>query len=166
MAWSRPWRRLRREIARYRRSVPKLRALHWRDWKDLARAQVALVRAQREMKRLPTGEMVRDETAPPGHGSAMAENRIVDARRVALAVNRVAEFGMFRPRCLVRSRALRQMLDAEGIKGAQVRVGVQLSQGHFRAHAWVEYDGQVVGDDPARVAQFVPMPGLRVAELE
>lgn len=165
MAWSRPWRRLRREIARYRNSVPKLRALHWRDWKDLVRAQLALARAQREMKRVPTGEMVRDESAPPGHDAPL-ENRIDDARRIALAVNRAAEFGVFRPRCLVKSRALRKMLDAEGIAGAQVRVGVQLSQGRFRAHAWVEYEGQVVGDDPAMVAQFVPMPGLRVAELE
>ena len=58
------------------------------------------------------------------------------------------------------------MLDQEGIKGAQVRVGVQLSNGQFRAHAWVEYRGEVVGDDPAMVAQYLPMADLAVAELE
>jgi hypothetical protein len=163
MAWSRMWRRLRREMGRYRRSVPKLRSLRWADWGDLIRAQIALARAQREMKRLPTGEMVRDETSPKGSATG---DRLEDARRIALAVNRVAEFGVFRPRCLVKSRALRKMLDHAGIQGAQVRVGVQLSNGDFRAHAWVEYGGQVVGDDPAAVAQFVPMPGLSVAELE
>ena len=58
------------------------------------------------------------------------------------------------------------MLNTAGIAGAQVRVGVQLTGGRFRAHAWVEYAGEVVGDDPAAVARFVPMPDLRVAELE
>lgn len=163
MAWSRTWRRLRREMARYRRSVPKLLSLSKRDWSDLFRAQVALARAQREMRSLPTGEMVRDETTPVGTASP---DRVEDARRIALAVNRAAGFGLFRPRCLVKSRALRKLLDEQGIQGAQVRVGVQLSHGRFRAHAWVEYAGQVVGDDPAMVAHFVPMPGIQVADIE
>lgn len=163
MAWSRRWWRLRREIGRYHRSIPKLRGLQWNDWKDLVRAQWALARAQRELKRLPTGEMVRDNDVPK---ESSDEGRIDDARRIALAVNRAAAFGLFRPRCLVRSRALRRMLDREGIKGARVLVGVQLSQGQFRAHAWVEYQGQVVGDDPTMVAQFTPIPDLAVAELQ
>jgi hypothetical protein len=157
------WRRLRREIGRYRRSVPKLAALGWQDWKDLARAQFALVRAQRDMRSLPTGTMVRDDV--PGTASA-ASDRLDDARRIALAVNRAAEFGLFRPKCLVRSRALRGLLDEDRIEGAEVRVGVQLHEGRFFAHAWVEYAGQVVGDDPARVARFVPMTGIQVADLE
>lgn len=163
MDLSRLWRRLRWEIARYRRSVPKLRSLSFRDWRDMIRAQIVLAQAQREMRLLPTGDMVRDEVVPVG---TIETDRVHDARRIALAVNRAAAFGLFRPRCLVRSRALRRMLDREGITGAQVRVGVQLSQGRFRAHAWVEYGGEVVGDDPKVVAQFVSMPGIRVAELE
>jgi hypothetical protein len=163
MAWSRTWHRLRREIRRYGRSAPKLLKLGLRDWKDLLRAQLALARAQREMHSLPTGGMVRDEDVPVG---ISAGDRVDDARRIALAVNRAAQFGFCRPRCLVKSRALRKMLDEAGISGAQVRIGVQLSQGRFRAHAWVEYGGQVVGDDPATVAQYAPMPGLRVAEIE
>jgi hypothetical protein len=130
---------------------------------DLLRAQLVLARAQRELRSLPQGEMVREEVAPP---ATPVGTRSDDARRIALAVSRAAEFGLFRPRCLVRSRALRKMLDAAGIEGAQVRVGVQLRQGRFFAHAWVEYGGKVVGDDPNTVAQYVPMPGIRVAELE
>ena len=132
-------------------------------WADMLSAQVALLRAQREMRSLPTGEMVRDETAAASAGSA---NRMDDARRVALAVNRAAVYGLFRPKCLVRSRALRKLLDERGIAGAQVRVGVQLTEGRFRAHAWVEYGGVVVGDDPDEVARFVPMPGINVADVE
>jgi hypothetical protein len=163
MAWSRTWNRLRREIVRYRKAAPKLLALGRRDWGDLARAQLALVHAQREMKSIPTGGMVRDEPEPHGEPG---EDRIEDARRIALAVNRAATFGLFRPKCLVKSRALRKLLDEAGVDGAQVKVGVQLLDGRLFAHAWVEYAGQVVGDDPAAVARFVPMPGIQVAALE
>ncbi|CAG0980165.1 hypothetical protein ARNL5_02407 [Anaerolineae bacterium] len=134
-----------------------------RDWKDLVHAQAALVRAHRDMRSRPTGEMVRDE---PDRPDPPVLDRIEDARRVALAVNRAAAFGIFRPKCLVRSMALRRLLNAAGIEGAHVRVGVYLAHGQFIAHAWVEYAGQVVGDDPAFVARYVPMTGLQVAELE
>ncbi len=163
MAWSRTLRRLRREIGRYRRAAPKLRGLGWRDWKDLLRAQLALARAQRELRSRPTGDMVRED---PGAEKAPGTDRSRDALRIALAVNRAAEFGLFRPRCLTKSMALRRMLNADGIEGAEVRVGVQLSHGRFVAHAWVEYAGQVVGDDPAAVAQYTPLTGLQVAEYE
>jgi hypothetical protein len=92
-------------------------------------------------------------------------DRIDDARRVALAVNRAATFGLFRPRCLARAMALRSLLNEEGIEGAHVRVGVQVVRGAFVAHAWVEYAGQVVGDDPDAVARYAPLPGLKVADL-
>ena len=126
------------------------------------RAQIALIRAQREMRSMPTGDLVREETAPVG---VSVSGHAEAVRRIALAVNRAAEYGVFRPKCLVKSRALRQMLDSAGVIGAQVRVGVQLSGGRFLAHAWVEYGGEVVGDDPAYVARFNPITGLQVAAL-
>jgi len=115
------------------------------------------------MRSLPTGDMVNDDVSVRG---VPVPARIDDVRRIALAVNRAAEFGFFRPRCLVKSRALRKMLDEAGLDGAEVRVGVLLARGRFLAHAWVEYGGQVVGDDPAKVARFAPMPGINVADLE
>jgi hypothetical protein len=130
----------------------------------MMRAQFALARASREMRTMPTGEMVRDTR--PASSTVGHEDRTADARRVALAVNRAAAFGLFRPKCLVKSRALRRMLDDDGIEGAEVRVGVLLREEKFLAHAWVEYRGQVVGDDPAFVANYVPMTGIQVAALE
>jgi hypothetical protein len=154
--------RIRREIARYRKAGPKVRGLAWRDWKDMARAQIALVKAQREMRSVPTGELVREG---PSLTDTSHADRSDDARRIALAINRAAGYGLFRPKCLVKSRALRQLLDRAGVSGAQVRVGVQLSEGRFLAHAWVEYGGQVVGDDPAFVGRFDPITELQVSAL-
>jgi hypothetical protein len=134
-----------------------------RDWKDLFKAQFALSRAQRDMRSRPTGEMVRDDDPAP---ASTVLDRFDDARRIALAVNRAAEFGYFRPRCLVRSMALRTLLNDAGIEGAQVRVGVQVVHGKFLAHAWVEYGGQIIGDDPASVGRFLPLPSVQVMELE
>lgn len=160
MASLRLTRRIGREIGRYRNAVPKLRGLDWVDWRNLIRAQWALLRAQATIRRQPTGEMVGQETSATGAGPT---NRVEDARRVALAVNRAAAFGLFRPRCLARSIALRRLLAAEGIHEAQVRVGVRLEEGRFIAHAWVEYGGEVVGDDPASVSLYAPL-GVTVAE--
>lgn len=162
MALLRMSRRVGKEISRYRKAGPKFFSLPWRELIDLARAQMALLHAQREMRTLPTGEIVLQETALL---VTSATDRADDARRIALAINRATEYGVFRPKCLVKSRALRQLLDTAGIAGAQVRVGVRLSNGRFLAHAWVEYGGQVVGDDPAFVARFDPITELQVAAL-
>lgn len=37
--------------------------------------------------------------------------------------------------------------------------------GRFIAHAWVEYNGEVVGDDPEFVARYQPLSGVQVAEF-
>lgn len=156
-------RRVRRAMKRYARAIPKLASLSWRDWKDLLSAQVALLRAQRTLVSQPRGALVREEMpSAPAH----QEDRLEDARRIALAVNRAAEFGLFRPRCLARSMALRRLLNRAGITGAQVRVGVRLVNQHFTAHAWVEYGGTVVGDHELSVQQYVPLTTLQVSELE
>ncbi len=162
MAWSLLPRRTRREIRRYVEALPRLKRLDWAAWRMLMRAQAALLRAQWEMRSRPTGELVSDDTVPTRD---MAMDRLEDARRVALAVNRAATYGVFRPLCLARAMALRKLLAGEGIEGANVRVGVLLRNGAFIAHAWVEYAGQVVGDDPLMVARYAPLE-VQVRELE
>lgn len=158
-------RRLSREIGRYRKAAPKLLTLGWSGWRALAKAQVALLRAERDLRRRPTGEFVRDVVVQPPSSGRVAD-RHAEIRELAKALNRAATFGLFRPKCLVRSMGLRRMIDDAGISGATVRVGVQVLRGRFIAHAWVEYDGEVMGDDPALVARYVPLSGIQVAEFE
>lgn len=154
-------RRLRRETGRYRRAAPKLRTLGWRDWIALGKAQIALLRAQHELKRRPVGEFVHaGSVVRPSAGDQADE-----VRRLALAMRRAASFGVFRPKCLARSIGLRRLIEDAGISGANVRVGVQMISGRFIAHAWVEYNGEVVGDDPEFVARYQPLTGVQVAEF-
>ena len=150
-------------MGRYRKAGLKLLNLGWHDWIALWKAQVALLRAQRELRRRPTGEFVRDASGdrPP----LTAVDRTDDVRRLAIALRRAASFGLFRPLCLVRSLGLRLLLEDAGISGAVVRVGVKVVDGHFIAHAWVEYNGAVVGDDPDVVASYQPLRGIEVAEF-
>jgi hypothetical protein len=86
------------------------------------------------------------------------------AEALALAVGRAAEFGVFRPLCLVRAVALNKVLERHGIKGSRVRVGVRMRNGRFAAHAWVEYGDRVLGDNEAHVGSFVELSEVRLVD--
>lgn len=86
------------------------------------------------------------------------------ALALALAVGRVATFGLSRPSCLARTIALRELLLAEGIQGASIRIGVRRHRGEFQAHAWVRWGDQVLGDHPQHIATFTEVDDLRVME--
>jgi hypothetical protein len=84
------------------------------------------------------------------------------ARRVALGVSRAADHGVFTPTCLVRSMAITSRLLREGIEGGTLRVGVARRNGEFVAHAWVEFGGEVIGDDASAVERYEPLDGLQL----
>ncbi len=77
-----------------------------------------------------------------------------EALRWSRAIHRAATYGPYRPKCLVRSIALKRMLDTHGVRGARVFVGVRQSGGEFAAHAWVDLAGTVLGDDATDVRAF------------
>ena len=107
------------------------------------------------------GSLVTNDGAatlvPPAGGEVEPE-----AIRAALAINRAAAYGLFRPLCLVRSVALSRMLEAGGMHGSRICVGVRRVRGRFAAHAWVEYRGQVLGDKEQHVSTFLPLDDLQL----
>jgi hypothetical protein len=136
----------------------KLVRLGARGWRDLLRAQVALLRAQRRLEREPIGAL------------AIRENFTVEAstgdparaETLAHAVHRAAQYGLFRPYCLVRAMALRDLLVADGIHGASIRIGVRRANGEFQAHAWIRWGERVLGDEARHVARFTEVDDLGV----
>jgi hypothetical protein len=145
-----------RGLARHR--LRKLGSLRWPEWRDLFRAQVALLKAQWKVRRAPTGTLVTREAAAPLDGTGDATR----ARQLALALSRAAEHGLFRPFCLVRAVALQSLLQDAGISGSMVRVGVRRENKTFAAHAWIVWRGEILGDRAEHVARFTEVDDLRV----
>lgn len=136
----------------------KLLSLGGRGWYDLLTAQVALLRAQRRLKREPTGSFVtrrRDDSGP-----AVGDAR--RARELAKAVERTANHGLFRPFCLVRAIAIQDLLERHGIEGSSIRIGVRRVGTEFNAHAWVRWGGETLGDRAEHVATFTEVDDIRV----
>lgn len=163
------------------------RRLHWYDFREAGQAQVALLRALARVRTQPVGTLVS-----PSHGRAISSSapdlsisrqpssavernsRRASIQRLELAIARAARRGLFRPSCLVRSLALADLLARHGVAGAEIRVGVRhpgermtapgTSGAQLEAHAWVELDGTVLGDDYRRAHSFTPLGGVRVVQ--
>jgi hypothetical protein len=163
-------------------AVRKLFKLTRRELLDLARAQRAIISAAWKLRAVKIGDLVRgapsaarvhvsgSPAAMSGHsrpGARVSGGREVVERagELALALGRVAEHGPLRPLCLVRSIALRSLLERNGVPGSEIRVGVRRKGDELLAHAWVEFNGAVIGDRAEYVAQFAPMDSLRISEL-
>ncbi|MCC7003274.1 MAG: lasso peptide biosynthesis B2 protein [Gemmatimonadaceae bacterium] len=136
----------------------KLFALGFSGWRDLLRAQRALLRARRQLRTEPLGSLAIRASVDPATVTGDARR----ANEIALAVMRTAERGLFRPYCLVQSLALRELLLADGITGVSIRIGVRRHRGVFQAHAWVRWGDVVLGDSAEHVATFTEVDDLRV----
>jgi len=136
------------------RLARKLVALPAREWRDLLAAQFALLAAQWRMRARPTGSLLDQWRSGASTTSDADHRQLQRAREIGNAVRRVALHGLTRPQCLARSLAICEMLEAENIRGAIVRIGVRPQDASITAHAWVEYAGELVGDSPAHVKRF------------
>lgn len=133
-------------------------------WADLWSAQLALIRARILLRTRPRGELLGPSSASTPVSETSDTVVASQVGRLALAVERAAEHGLFRPTCLVQAVALQRMLTSRGFAGSSVRVGVQLHQGRFLAHAWVDYRGSVLADRTWRVRRFDQLASMDVVQ--
>lgn len=144
------------------RRLARLRRLSRSEWGDLLRAQAYLIAAQVLVWTRPIGTLVvhaSAEEAASADGHFASEP---NASRLAVAIRRVADHGLLRPRCLVRAVALNCMLERHGVRGSRIRIGVRIDEGRFAAHAWVELGGRVLGDFVEHTGGFTPLLDGRV----
>lgn len=131
------------------------------------RAQGALLVAQFQLYTRPKGSLLPKDAAHGGREGSLPPLPPLATRRtvwqVASAVRRASTYGVFRPKCLVRSLALHRLLQEHGIEGSVIRVGVRKVEGKFEAHAWVELASRVVGDERDHVAGFAELMEFRMA---
>ena len=127
--------------------------------RDVARVGLApwcLLRALVSLRLAPKGRLL----AAAARADAAPTDRIDGAeraRQLVLAVDRAAEYGLFRPTCLVRSLALERMLEREGIEGGVVRIGARHRNGRPEMHAWIEICGTAIGERPEVTNTFTPL---------
>jgi hypothetical protein len=163
------------------RLLRKLLLLSPAEWADLLRAQSQLLRAGWQVRLRRTGDLTEKASAATraddgrmqraGIPAAPTRTPLTDKERIRVeelvtAIERVADHGIYRPLCLVRSIALRNLLASQRIPGAGVRVGVRKDKSGLLAHAWVELDGRVIGDRPSHVRKFAIMDELGVRSPE
>jgi len=145
-----------------RRGLRAFSKLPYREQKDVLLAQIALVQAVLSVRLRKRGALVsvaKPLGSPPVEPHPEALNR---AREIGRAVRRVALNGPLHFSCLERAIATRKLMEREHMFGAQVRVGIQLRDGKFAAHAWVEFAGARLIHTEAEVADFDELTDLAV----
>ncbi|MCL1472309.1 lasso peptide biosynthesis B2 protein [Argonema antarcticum] len=88
------------------------------------------------------------------HLEPIKKDIYVITRMVSLASNR----GLYRPNCLQKSLVLWWLLRCQGIE-SDLRIGVRKQDGSLEAHAWVEYEGDVLNDSSDVKERFAPFAG-------
>ena len=78
---------------------------------------------------------------------------------IATAVNRAARLVRIPANCLTRSLLLGWLLRRRGV-ASQLRIGVKMNNGSLAAHAWVEYAGIPINDQPDVGEQFAAFQSL------
>ena len=141
-----------------------MRRLTARELWLLAEAQLVLLACQVAKWRRPVGQLIDWSTTEPSE-TASEQIDFQRVESVGWAVTRASAWGLFRPRCLVRSLAIQRMLRRRGIVSSTLNIGVRMRGGAFEAHAWVELDGVVVGDSRRHVEAFTRMTDHRLVEL-
>lgn len=97
-----------------------------------------------------TGVKPSTEASPP----RAKEKVTVQAVKTAQVFTKAVRLSLIKGRCLSQSLALWYLLHSQGI-ASELCIGVQkkddalpLAVDNFDAHAWVEYQGIVLNDDP------------------
>ncbi len=139
---------------------------------DRLAAQFALLRARRLLatapigalttRRVGTARVADSEIQEPPRAAPEAQLR---AAALGDAVQWTSTHGLFRPFCLVQALALQELLSKAGIHDSEIRVGVRREGNSLKAHAWVRWNGQVLGDDPKHVSEFTEVDDISVLGL-
>jgi hypothetical protein len=127
--------------------------------RDMAEAQLALLRAEVQRRSKPAGALVESAPAETNPRSVSAEERKA-YRRFSGAVDRAARYGVFRPQCLSSALALSGLLSARGFVAHRIRIGVRKDDTAFTAHAWVELDDELRQNAPAGTLGFTALTSV------
>jgi hypothetical protein len=126
---------LARDKTAERLSLPAKVSLLWEVWRTALRVQLALRR--HDLPRVASEIPVTTSRRP------------LPPALLGRAISRGLRVGRWRPRCLIRSLVLYQLLREQG-DSAELVIGLTEQANSPDAHAWVELGGLDVGPWPGR----------------
>jgi hypothetical protein len=85
------------------------------------------------------------ESSGPKKKTAKEEQTEAVVRRTGDFVDRAARHHLYEMTCLRRSLALQWLLSRRGLE-TRLQFGVRRENGNLQAHAWLEHEGQVIGE--------------------
>ena len=80
----------------------------------------------------------------------------VTIQRFSGLLERAARHHLYPMTCLRQSLALQWLLSRQGIQ-TELRFGVRREAGKLDAHAWLEYQGEPIGETTSPEEQFTPL---------
>lgn len=84
---------------------------------------------------------------------------------VVWAVESVSRHMPGHPKCLARALTTKVLLHQQGYV-SKLQIGVAKSDnGSLNAHAWIEYDGQIIIGNLRDLSRFIPLPSVEGVEL-
>lgn len=142
----------------------RVRGLEREDWRLLVTAVWLLPLRTLQLRVLGFGWVSRrpSATSRPRLARTRAVAPLSLARRTAWIVDKAARFHPLPGKCLSKSLTLVELLQRQGIN-AELRIGVQPPSPLLNAHAWVEYQGEVLNDSADVARRFAPIEGVRLA---
>jgi len=140
----------------------KLRGLSWPERRLLVQAAVALpaVAALIRIKGLRRCQTLLARLTPLVHHSRLQADGSAEwrARSVVRIVTAAAAHGPYRANCLQQSVTLWWFLRRRGLE-SDLRIGTRKRDGHFDAHAWVEFSGRALNESRDVGVRYVVFEG-------
>jgi hypothetical protein len=129
-----------------RAKLPTFLTFTPKDWQLLIQAWLLLWVIDLALRTLPFRKVQRwVGSSQPGRKDREAGQVDLDIRRCCEFMDRAARHHLYSMGCLRRSLTLQWLLYRRGID-ADLRFGVRRKDGILQAHAWLEYQGQVIGE--------------------
>ena len=127
----------------------------------LARAWARLLVADLLLRFLPLPRVQKLLAARPRRRGG--ETATAPTLRVLRAVDVAARHHLYPMHCLQRALVLQSMLGTYGVH-TDLRLGVRREAGELRAHAWIEHQGQPLGESADVQREFSPLAGAGEGE--
>ena len=144
--------------------ITKLIRLPFADKRLLAQSVLALasMRLGLSLLRFETLRRAIDRLSKIEPGETRRQPRLV--RKVIWSINVVSTYLPFR-NCLNRALAVQLLLARRG-QPVDLSIGVRRStEGEFKAHAWIEYNGHVVLGHVEELSELTPLPRLSLRNV-